>query len=1119
MGDVELPRDLVDAHRSGDLVIFVGAGASIAPPSNLPSFWKLTEEIAADAGVPMGTDELDVILGYADAHPLMDVHRRIAETIGVATSRPNDVHRAIGRLAAAGPTARVVTTNYDRHLSTVLPGLAEYRGPALPLGNDFDGLVYLHGTLGQDPRRLVATDADFGAAYLLDGWAVRFLERMFRSFTVLFVGYSHNDFAMTYLARALPASSRRFAFTVDDPDQARHWQRLGITAVPYTKDAQDHTPLPIVLGKWAGQAAMSLLDHRQRVAELLSGPPSGVPEEMSYLEDIVATADKVTYFAEYARGPEWLAWATERPEFRRLFTAEPGDSSLAEWFAQHYVAVEELTEAAFQAVRSCGGRLGPQVWHSIGRLMTDPGPAARPPWLSKWLVLLVRDDPGAGPGWLEEALRASLLPADRDAALLLFAHLTTPAVEFPRFTLTRLGTFFELTVRGEPSSLRDAWQEALVPHLASVAAEVLVIADTHLRQAYRLLATARSGRWDLVSRARSAIEPHEQDNVHEPLDILIDAARDCLEELLRSDPGTAREQLRSWESAEPELLRRLAVHGWVCREDVTATAKLTWLRERGWLLVGQLWHEVAMLIAKTAATADEPVLDALVADVVKAPDDVATEHEKAGIIHWIARHAPQLASARAAMTAWPGFQASKHPDLRRWTEGGTVPPRPPMSVEALHERITEDPAAAVVELRRFEDVDWSIDETTWEDALGLLQRTVAEHPEDGFAAIGTGATVIFPAVVKGWAAAEPDQATAAEVVRSLRDDVLPFAAMEIAELLSGADWAAGAHELADRTWEAVQGESSRVASDDWYSVAINHPGGWLAEFWVRVVEAARQADPDGWTGLPDSMKERLERMIADSLAAPIIFSYFLPFLHAVDHEWAESRILPLLDWSSDEERARRCWDGYLSSGRVNDRLLEAGLRTSLLEAARRVDQFRPERGRGITGVLAQVTFYATADPGEWLPKFTRTAPTEARTAWIRDVDELLAGAGTEVAEAQWSRWMRSYWRNRLDSRPLSLTDGEASAMAAWALRLKDSTDEAVTLATRHGARFDPHTRLLKSFDDRVEEHPEAYGRLLLHLLRATEKPFYGGRRLGAIVEKLRPSIDVEPLRNEVARLS
>ena len=62
---------------------------------------------------------------------------------------------------------------------------------------------------------MVLTDADFGRAYLTEGWARRFLVELFRQFTVLFVGYGHNDTVMNYLARALPESdvAKRFALT------------------------------------------------------------------------------------------------------------------------------------------------------------------------------------------------------------------------------------------------------------------------------------------------------------------------------------------------------------------------------------------------------------------------------------------------------------------------------------------------------------------------------------------------------------------------------------------------------------------------------------------------------------------------------------------------------------------------------------------------------------------------------------------------------------------------------------------------------------------------------------------------------------------------------------------
>ncbi|OMC21142.1 hypothetical protein A5736_00585 [Mycobacterium sp. SP-6446] len=60
--------------------------------------------------------------------------------------------------------------------------VGNYLGPALPMGDDFTGIVYIHGRLDQEHRRLVATDEDFGKAYLNDAWAARFLDRMFAAY-------------------------------------------------------------------------------------------------------------------------------------------------------------------------------------------------------------------------------------------------------------------------------------------------------------------------------------------------------------------------------------------------------------------------------------------------------------------------------------------------------------------------------------------------------------------------------------------------------------------------------------------------------------------------------------------------------------------------------------------------------------------------------------------------------------------------------------------------------------------------------------------------------------------------------------------------------------------------
>ena len=56
--DIDVPMSVVEAHRAGDLVLFVGAGASVDPPSGLATFRELAAGIAADANRTVTEAEL-----------------------------------------------------------------------------------------------------------------------------------------------------------------------------------------------------------------------------------------------------------------------------------------------------------------------------------------------------------------------------------------------------------------------------------------------------------------------------------------------------------------------------------------------------------------------------------------------------------------------------------------------------------------------------------------------------------------------------------------------------------------------------------------------------------------------------------------------------------------------------------------------------------------------------------------------------------------------------------------------------------------------------------------------------------------------------------------------------
>ena len=65
---------------------------------------------------------LDEVLGRIADDNGVDVHDRIHDLTSRKGSRPSPVHKAIVELASAS-TIRIVTTNYDHHLSTLLDQL------------------------------------------------------------------------------------------------------------------------------------------------------------------------------------------------------------------------------------------------------------------------------------------------------------------------------------------------------------------------------------------------------------------------------------------------------------------------------------------------------------------------------------------------------------------------------------------------------------------------------------------------------------------------------------------------------------------------------------------------------------------------------------------------------------------------------------------------------------------------------------------------------------------------------------------------------------------------------------------------------------------------------------
>lgn len=1139
IGDVEFPRELINAHESGQLVLFVGAGASMGPPSSLPSFWGLTELIRDESQLTevigsLDGKALDELLGRVEDEFDVDVHLRAAAHIGREDSHPNPLHEAIASLASSR-TVRIVTTNYDQHIIDALNSpVTEYLAPALPMGDNFTGLVYLHGCLRQGPDKLIITDRDFGRAYLTEAWAARFLERMFAAHPVLFIGYSHNDVIMKYLARGLGRSRDRYILT--DQPQSPTWKQLNITPIEYCS-AESHQALVQAISGWASQAGMGLLDHQQQIRTLVENqPPPRVPEDVSYLQTVVAHHETVALFTKYARGEAWLSWTSGRPEFQRLFdrSADPTSVTghLANWFATNFIT-DELSDRALAIAREAGGHLGPDLREAVGRRLLS-FEESLPAEIRPWLVLLVRDTADRPRDYLDFLLPKCSLTHDPDSTVLLFSHQTEPQLRLNRSAYG--GSRFELRLRGDDRQLQTSWDEVFRPHLPTAADQLLAVVDQQLRRAHREFtivegpSAARS-----LSRTQMMIAPGPDSPAYRgPLRFLIDAARDCVETLLNSNNAYAYSQLEAWAASDAPLLRRLAIYGWIRRTDIDPTEKLSWLLNQHWVIDDDLRSEVTELIAHAVPNAETSVADRLVNEIVTAAgDDNVATHKTFRMLQWVHQHAPDLISAESALSAL----AAGHPDLQAALSVTDVPgidSSAPITADELHRLIESDLLAAVVLLEEHAIPAGAVDAQRWFDMSAVVRQLAQQWPDSGLALLETvnaetvSGTELIRQIITGWSDSQVSARQAARILDQIASLELPPIVDAVTGLLSGLnanpDNASGwrrqtrSRYLAVNCWDEIKPTAPpTMAGRDWVETALNHPAGHLALFWAAVVYDHWRDNSTARDGLAEPMATQLEIMLSCTdfrgFMVEVVFASQLRLFHDVDPAWCIQNLMPLLGWT-DESRAVRAWEGYLWTAKLNDPLLAAGLLEQMLTAVEHRSDLTKEHGQVLLDALAEVAVKSETDPGTWIPRFIRQSTLDDRVAWAEHIADVLNELPTEHVEQQWKRWMRSYWQRRLQSVPRRMNTQEASAMARWAVYLGDSLSEGIELATRHRAGLPQHSPLLHALtEERITSEPEQFAHLVVHVLAGTQMPFYEGYELPQLFDRLttlgasRPSLD------------
>ncbi len=341
-----IPAELLYARDEGRVVFFCGAGVSLA--AGLPNFLELAKLVIASLGVPVG-DKLNLILSEIEeldkrvgATGLVSVDRifgllerefsphQIATHVASALKPSGNVnlrcHEIMARLSATqNGEPRLVTTNFDRLFEQALTTAKVWDPSDLPsfdAGKTLSGVVHLHGVCDNRyelpiGEGFVLSPREFGAAYIADGWATRFVKDLLARYIVVFVGYSADDPPMNYLLEGLNrgpgATNGLYAFfSADGGEAAKKWRARGVNAVPY-ESGNGHAALWDTFEEWARRGENPAEWRRKIVALAGRGPESLAAHERGQVAHLVSTQTGSLAFSQ-AKHPPPATW---------LFTFDP----------------------------------------------------------------------------------------------------------------------------------------------------------------------------------------------------------------------------------------------------------------------------------------------------------------------------------------------------------------------------------------------------------------------------------------------------------------------------------------------------------------------------------------------------------------------------------------------------------------------------------------------------------------------------------------------------------------------------------------------------------------------------------------------------------------------------
>ena len=1175
---INFPRDLLNAMNDGELVVFAGAGVSMGEPACLPSFKNLAGMIAAgtDQALQDG-DPIDHFLGKL-RHGGVKVHELAAEKLSGKDMEATELHKNLLQLYSTTEKVRIVTTNFDllfeQAAESVFGSVPEvFRAPALPLGHRFKGIVHVHGAINppdehgviSPPGEMVITDLDFGRAYLNEGWARRFLVELFSNFTILFVGYNHNDTIMNYLARALPAreDNRRFVLTGKCDDDTDRWRLLGIKPVTYPQsNKEDHSALDEGVRELAALAQRSFVDWHRKITEIAENPPPLDKETEDLMEYALADATKTRFFTRAATNPEWIDWLDEREYLTPLFrdgTFSSRDKIFSWWLSEQFAY--SPPNQLFLLINKHSMRLNPIFWHDLSwRIGRDLKTSWDKDVLSRWILLLlntVRDHIGVDEqanigtvNLLQLMGKCCMQHGMLNSSLQIFDVMTESRLRLKEGFLwpnddendESPPVDLELIPVSGPKALNDFWDEVLKPNRSEMAEPLLNRVVKRLEERHMILRAWQGNdrNWELENDGPSVMNAHG---------MMRYIARECLECLISEQLEVAVQWCDRLVRSDVPQLRWLAMHGLSQREDLTADNKIDWLLKYIDLYELPIRRAVFQAVELAYPQASPESRQALI-EAVRAyhwPDEEDPnnmEHTARQHFYWFDwlhksdPNCPLVKQARnEVLKEYPKFKTREPVDQTNWGSSDWGTSQSPWTPKELlakpaahwldnllslqipreeyfnHEGIRQGIAEAI---RR--DFNWGV---------GLAKALGEAEKWDVY---------LWSVLIDTWSRMNLDEDQHSKVLSWLDNTELqPKHNHEIANALyalvrhDGSSYALNllprANEIAAILWQNLDRTEPIDKWDDYQNSPSGHPAGSLVNFWLSGLSLWRDQQ-DSMSRVTRNEYRRIltnivrDRSLPGRLGRMILTSQF-GLLLDFSQIWTQKNLLPLFDPNSDDFYA--AWAGFLTQGGLNSTVAEV-MANPFIKAVKRINSDRfNQRDVFIEYYIYMLTSVAENPLDKWIPKFFKYANQETKDCFAAKVDFRLRNMTEAERQEWWLDWLRCYWKNRLYGVPADEPEsGEAARMLNWLPHLTSVFPEAVNIAVQMTVSSLQGCYVIEELsinneNDLWQKHPESVAELLIYLWECDlpGHSWYSGRDL---IESLLSSNISSKLRGELEEI-